>query len=83
MRKYQFKRILLLGDAGRRFLNCDIIENLNTLMVSANNKFYNINYSPLIKYKDNGKFFIFETYLIKWYNWCKSQISTYDKIIKL
>ena len=83
MRKYQFKRILLLGDAGRRFLNCDITENLNTLMVSPNNKFYNINYSPLIKYKDNEKFFIFETYLIKWYNWCKSQISTYDKIIKL
>ena len=83
MRKYQFKRILLLGDAGRRFLNCDITENLNTLMVSPNNKFYNINYSPLIKYKDNEKFFIFETYLIRWYNWCKSQISTYDKIIKL
>lgn len=83
MRKYQFKRILLLGDAGRRFLNCDITENLNTLMVSANNKFYNINYSPLIKYKNNEKFFIFETYLIRWYNWCKFQVSTYDKVIRI
>ena len=83
MRKYQFKRILLLGDAGRRFLNCDITENLNTLMVSANNKFYNINYSPLIKYKDDEKFNIFKTYLIKWYNWCKSQVSVYDKIINI
>lgn len=83
MRKYQFKRILLLGDAGRRFLNCDITENLNTLMVSSNNKFYNINYSPLIKYKNNKKFAIFETYLIRWYNWCKSQVSVYDKIIRV
>lgn len=83
MRKYQFKRILLLGDAGRRFLNCDITENLNTLMVSANNKFYNINYSPLIKYINEEKFAIFETYLIKWYNWCKSQVSCYNKIIAL
>ena len=83
MRKYQFKRILLLGDAGRRFLNCDITENLNTLIVSSNNKFYNINYSPLIKYKDDEKFNVFKTYLIKWYNWCKSQVSVYDKIINI
>lgn len=83
MRKYQFKRILLLGDAGRRFLHCDITELLDTLMISSNNRFYNINYSPLIKYKDNEKFFIFETYLIRWYNWCKSQISTYDNVIRI
>lgn len=83
MRKYQFKRILLLGDAGRRFLNCDITENLDSLMVSPNNRFYNVNYSPLIKYKDNEKYFIFETYLIKWYNWCKSQVSVYNKIIRI
>lgn len=83
MIKYQFNRILLLGDAGRRFLNCDITENLDTLIVSSNRKFYNINYSPLIKYKDNEKFFMFETYLIKWYNWCKSQISVYDKVVAI
>lgn len=83
MIKYQFKRILLLGDTGRRFLNCDITELLDTLMVSPNNRFYNINYSPFVKYKDNEKFFMFETYLIKWYNWCKSQISTYDKVITI
>lgn len=83
MRKYKFNRILLLGDAGRRFLNCDITEQLDTLMVSSNYKFYNVNYSPLIKYKDNEKFFIFESYLIKWYNWCKSKVSVYNKIIKI
>lgn len=83
MRKYKFNRILLLGDAGKRFLNCDITENLDTLMISINKRFYNINYSPLIKYKDNNKFFIFKSYLIKWYNWCKSQISVYDKVIRI
>ena len=81
--KYQFKHILLLGDAGRRFLNCNITELLDTLMVSSNNRFYNVNYSPLIKYKNIEKFNTFETYLIKWYNWCKSQISVYDKIISI
>lgn len=83
MIKYQFKRILLLGDAGRRFLNCDITENLNTLIISSNNRFYNVNYSPLIKYKNNEKYCIFESYLIKWYNWCKSQISVYNTIIRI
>lgn len=83
MRKYQFKRILLLGDAGRRFLNCNITDLLDTLMVTSNNRFYNVNYSPLVKYKDDEKFNIFKTYLIKWYNWCKSQVSVYDKVISI
>lgn len=83
IRKYQFKRILLLGDAGRKFLNCDITELLDTLMISPNNRFYNVNYSPLIKYKNNEKYCIFESYLIKWYNWCKSQVSVYNKVITL
>lgn len=83
MREYQFKRMLLLGNAGRKFLNCDITENLDNLIISSNKKFYNINYSPFIKYKDKEKFLIFKIYLIKWYNWCKSNISTYNKIIRL
>lgn len=83
MRKYQFQRILLLGDAGRRFLNCNITENLDTLIISSNNKFYNVNYSPLIKYKDENKYEIFKTYLIKWYNWCRVQIPNYDKFLKI
>ena len=70
VRKYNFKNILLLGDAGRRFLNCDIFDNLNNLMISSNNRFYNINYSPLIKYINEEKFAIFETYLRKWYSCC-------------
>lgn len=73
VRKYNFKNILLLGDAGRRFLNCDISDNLNNLIISSNNRFYNINYSPLIKYINEEKFAIFETYLRKWYSYCITQ----------
>lgn len=83
VKRYQFKNILMLGDAGRRFLNCDIKENLNNIMVSSKGRFYNVNYSPLIKYIDEDKFEIFKTYLRKWYNWCIFQIFTYNKIIKI
>ena len=81
VRKYNFKNILLLGDAGRRFLNCDIFDNLNNLIISSNNRFYNINYSPLIKYMNEEKFAIFETYLRKWYSCCITQnFNCYDVI---
>ena len=68
VKTYNIKHILLLGDAGRRFLNCEITSRLNTLIVSKNARYYNVNYSPLIKYKDSDKFEVFKDYLIKWYN---------------
>lgn len=68
--KYNFKRILLLGDACRRFLQVDITNNLDTTIISANNRFYNVNYSPLIKYTNKDKFEVFEKYLRKWFNNC-------------
>lgn len=83
IRKYQFKRILLLGEAAKRFLNCDIINNLNILVISSNNRFYNINYSPLIKYTDKEKFDTFKTYLRKWYNCCITQNFNIYNIIRL
>lgn len=83
VRKYNFKNILLLGDAGKRFLNCNISDNLNNLIVSSNNRFYNINYSPFIKYISEEKFNIFKTYLIKWYYWSKTGYFNYEKIIRL
>lgn len=67
VRKYNFKNILLLGDAGRRFLHCDIKENINNLFISPNNRRYTINYSPLIKYTNDNLFEIFKSKLIKWY----------------
>ena len=68
IKKYNFKFIMLLGDAGRRFLNCDISNNLNTLGFSKNGRFYSVNYSPLIKYIDEEKFKDFEVYLKRWYS---------------
>ncbi len=67
IRKYQFKNITLLGDAGRRFLHCDIKENIDNLFISPNNRRYTINYSPLTKYTNDNLFEIFKSKLIKWY----------------
>lgn len=78
IRKYQFKRILLLGDAGRRFLDCDITSNLENVMISPNQRLYNVNYSPLIKYIDEEKFDIFKHYLRKWYCCCKTKYFNYN-----
>lgn len=66
IRAYDFKDILLLGNAGRRFLNCNISDYLDTICVSNNNRRYAINYSPYIK--DDSKFEIFKNHLTKWYN---------------
>lgn len=83
MRKYQFKRILLLGDAVRRFLHCDISNYLATLIVSKNNICYNVNYSPLIKYVDENKFEVFAHYLRQWYYMATSRDIPYNKYIQL
>ena len=81
--KYQFKYILLLGDAGRRFLNCDIKDNLNNIFISNNNRYYSINYSPLVKYTDKDKFETFKHYLNKWYNSIKNNDFTNYKILNI
>lgn len=78
LKKYDFKDIMLLGDAGRRFLNCDIKDNLDIVTISKNRRRYYINYSPLVKYTDNEKFEVFKHYLLKWYNSCNTKIYDYD-----
>lgn len=77
VKKYNFHNILLLGDAGRKFLNCDIKNNLDTLVISKNRRLYNVNYSPLIKYVDEDKFEVFKTYLIRWWH-CSSNSIYYN-----
>lgn len=66
--KYNFKHILLLGTAAKRFLNTDIKPYLNTLFVSKNNRIYSVNYSPFVKYVDSEYFDTFVNNLVKWYN---------------
>lgn len=80
VRTYQFKNILLLGDTGKRFLNCNITDYLDTLFISTNKRFYNINYSPFIKYVNEDKFEIFKKYLLKWKNWCSRNTSYKQKL---
>jgi hypothetical protein len=81
--KYDFKDILLLGDAGRRFLNCDIRNNLNNCIISPVRRRYVVNYSPLIKYIDEDKFKTFEYYLLKWFNATRERNYSGYNIIRL
>lgn len=70
VKKYDFKYILLLGEVSNIFFNCSISinDNLNNIFISRkNNRIYGINYSPFIKYKDNNKFELFKTYILKWF----------------
>lgn len=66
IRKYDFKNILLLGNAARRFLNCNITEYIDTIMMSNNGRKYFVNYAPLVKYYDDKLFEIFKDKLIHW-----------------
>lgn len=81
--QYNFRRILLLGDAVRRFLQIDIKTNFETVYISPNNRFYNVNYSPLIKFIDENKYKIFQSYLRKWYRSCVEGSYPYDTYIAL
>lgn len=83
MYKFDFKDIMLLGDAGRRFLNCNINEYFNSIIVSPNNRRYAVNYSPLIKYIDNTKFEIFKNYLLRWYISAKNEYFEQYNFIQL
>ena len=81
VRKYNFKNILLLGNAARRFLNINIHEYLDTIIVSKNQRRYFVNYSPLVKNIDETLFNTFRDNLIKWH----SSVNTgfYDYNIKI
>lgn len=83
MYKYNFRHIMLLGDAGRKFLNADITENLNNICISANKRYYAVNYSPLVKYTDNAKFEVFKTNLKRWYESVKSNSFTSYNFIRI
>ena len=81
--KYQFKRILLLGDAAKRFFNCNVSDYIDTIIISRNNRIYNVNYSPFIIYTNKDKYEIFKRYLLKWYNSISNNDFTQYKILRL
>lgn len=78
IKKYNFKNILLLGNAARIFLDVNINEHLNSLFLSENNRRYFVNYSPLVQYVDEKLFDTFKEYLIKWYNSINSEMFDYN-----
>lgn len=79
--KYDFKNILLLGTAARRFLNCNITEYLNSVMVSERGRRYFVNYSPLVKYSDDKLFETFKIKLIHWYKCVSNGVFDYNFIL--
>lgn len=83
IRKYDFKDILLLGDAARRFFNCNISDYMDSICVTTNNRRYAMSYSPFIKYNDDAKFEVFKGHLLKWYNSCKNKDYSNYNIIKI
>ena len=76
--KYDFKNILLLGNAARRFLNVNISDCLDKVYVSKNNRRYFINYSPLVQFIDDKLYETFKSNLIKWNNSINSGMYNYN-----
>ena len=72
---------MLCGDAARMFLSCEPTPYLDKYIVSGNNRIYSVNYSPLVKYKDDNKFEIFKTHLLNWYNGINSNLYPNYEII--
>ena len=67
IRKYDFRKIMILGEAARKFVHCDIKDYLGFPIISSNNRIYHVNYSPLVKYTNEELFETFKHYLLKWY----------------
>ena len=67
VKKYNFKHILLLGDAARRFFNVSIYTIIDCVLVSGNNRYYSVNYSPLVKNVNDKLGNAFENNLKQWY----------------
>lgn len=81
IRKYDFKNILLLGSAARRFLNCNIKDHLDNIMVSPNGRKYFVNYSPLVQYANEKLFNAFKEKLVHWYQCVINNTFDYNFIL--
>lgn len=85
--KYDFKHVLVLGDAARYITKCNPSEYLDYAMVtkpeSYRNITFNVNYSPFIKYTDNERFKDFNKYLRKWINYAVHHFFNYEHIIEV
>lgn len=82
IRIYNFRKILLCGSAAKYYLNIDSIEdNLNKVFLdTVNKRRYFVNYSPLVKYKDDKKFEQFKYYLNKYHYSVTNRMYDYDMV---
>ena len=80
VKKYDFRDILLLGEAARRFLSVEVLKpHLNKLFISQNKRRYVVNYSPFIKYTGEYHYDMFKDNFIKWFNFTiEHDYSQYD-----
>lgn len=72
LQNWQFRHILVLGDAAQHLLHWEVTPNLNYVSISKNQRTYAVNYAPLVKTTDKAKFEVFKHYLLKWYRCAKS-----------
>lgn len=80
---YNPKNIMLLGEAGKKFLNCNIKGYTNHVFISQHKRNYFINYSPLVKYTNEQLYEEFKTNIIKWFNSCITGVYDYQiQIVK-
>lgn len=80
---YNFRHIMLCGSSVFRFLNGNISNLDNKIVVSSDNRLYYSNYSPLIKYVNNELFDKFVINLNRFLNSAFSEDYTGYEIIKL
>lgn len=83
LRKYQFKHVLYLGEAAKKFIGDNIKNNLETTVINTNETSFNVNYSPFVKYTNDKLYETFKHYIIKWINFVRHNYYTYNKIIHL
>lgn len=81
---YNFRNVLLLGDAAKYFLNIDSISNkLNNIYISKNRRKYFINYSPNVKNFNSDNYKVFKENLIKFINSTKHSYYEHYNIVYL
>lgn len=82
IKKYNFKDILLLGDAVKYlFDNCNIKDYVDKAIITNNNRRYVFNYSPFTKFTNEDLYNEFRNNITKWYDIVSlNRLNTYTYI---
>lgn len=80
---YNFKHIMVCGNAVKRFFNSSIENLKDKIIISKNNRIYYFNYNPLIKFVDKDKFKEFVVNVDKFFNSSSNEDYTNYEIVNL